>query len=480
MSLFHCFGLFEIYSTAVEKLLISISHLFSNTYNSKNMDPLTLWQKAQDPLKNIVGNTSYTTWFSSIRTKAEGDTLIIETPDEFFKNWISDHYLDIIRNVLQDLAKNPVAVALVINPHIVPAETHQRLEPLEKDFPVDKKGSSSAFSDRFTFENFVIGPSNRFASAASLAVAENPAKAYNPLFIYGQVGLGKTHLIQAISQKIHESHPSLKLCYLTSERFTNELIEAIRHRSTQDFRRRYREVDVLLVDDIHFIAGKESTQEEFFHTFNNLHNNHKQIIITSDRPPKEIANLEERLISRFAWGLIADIQPPDFETRVAILHKKMEPEPVKVPEDVIYFIAEQIKTNIRELEGALIRVAAYALLEDTPLTLDVAKMVLKDMVKATIKTVSVEMIQKEVAEYFKILISDLKSKKRYKTILFPRQVAMYLTRQLTSLSLPEIGAAFGGKDHTTVLHSCKKVDQDLTDNEILRKMIQTLTQVLKQ
>jgi chromosomal replication initiator protein len=271
----------------------------------------------------------------------------------------------------------------------------------------------------------------------------------------------------------------MSTCYLSSERFTNELIDAIRHRSTAQFRQKYRNIDILLIDDIHFIAGKESTQEEFFHTFNALHNNRKQIIISSDRPPREIANLEERLSSRFAWGLIADIQPPDYETRVAILRKKSEREPVAIPEDVITFIAEQIKTNIRELEGALIRVVAYSLLEEKTISLEMAKVVLKDMVQESVKTISIEMVQKLVADFYNISTSELKNKRRSKNIILPRQVAMFLARQLTHSSLPEIGLAFGGKDHTTVMHSCKKIDQEMVNNKEIKSVIDKLSNELK-
>jgi len=286
--------------------------------------------------------------------------------------------------------------------------------------------------------------------------------------------------MQAIALQIKHNHPDIKYCYISSERFTNELIEAIRHRSTTQFRQKYRNIDVLLIDDIHFIAGKESTQEEFFHTFNALHNNRKQIIISSDRPPREIANLEERLSSRFAWGLITDIQPPDFETRVAILRKKIEHEPVQVPDEVLTFIGDQIKTNIRELEGALIRVVAYSLLEDKPISLDMAKIVLKDMVKETTKTITIEHIQKTVTEFFNVTVSDLKAKGRSKSIIRPRQVAMYLSRKLTPMSLPQVGAAFGGKDHTTVLHSYKKIEHELTTDNELRNIIEKLSTALKQ
>jgi len=342
--------------------------------------------------------------------------------------------------------------------------------------------NKSNLNSRFTFDNFVIGPENRFASAASLAVAESPAKAYNPLFLYGQVGLGKTHLIQSIAHKLKQLHPNLKCCYMSSEHFTNDLIDAIRYRSTPQFRTKYREMDVLLIDDIQFIAGKEATQEEFFNTFNCLHNNHKQIIITSDRPPKEIANLEERLSSRFAWGLIADIQPPNYETRAAILRKKIEHEPVEVPDEVIHFIAQEIKTNIRELEGALIRVVAYSALNESAVTLENTQSILKDMVRKTMKTISVEMVQKTVAEFYKISLSELRAKKRNKNIVLPRQVAMYLSRQLTNMSLPEIGNAFGGKDHTTVLHSYKKIEREILEDNGngLKGAVCDLTTTLKQ
>jgi chromosomal replication initiator protein len=344
-----------------------------------------VWEKAQKELRDKVGEASYETWFSTIQVKEKDpDTLIIEAPDDFFRNWIVEHYQGFINEIVNGHAPKQINIEFLVNSNILKKETQSRLSRLESGFKeVDKTRSN--LNSRFTFENFVIGSSNRFACAASLAVAESPAKAYNPLFIYGHVGLGKTHLIQAITHKVKQIHPDLKFSYVSSEQFTNELIEAIRHRSTVQFRKKYRESDVLLIDDIQFIAGKESTQEEFFHTFNYLRDNRKQIIITSDRPPKEISNLEERLSTRFAWGLITDIQPPDFETRVAILRKKVELETVRVPDDVVYFIAEQIRTNIRELEGALIRVAAYSLLEEKMVTLEMAKFILKDMVKQTMK-----------------------------------------------------------------------------------------------
>ncbi|MCD4780127.1 MAG: chromosomal replication initiator protein DnaA [Candidatus Omnitrophica bacterium] len=444
------------------------------------MKPIDIWNSIQPKLKDTIGVTSYDTWFASLHVQqTDTNTLTIETPDDFFKNWIIDHYQKIITESIKTCTDDNLNINYIVNDLILNTQPSPSMPAVPK-INLPQTNNIIDLNDRFTFDNFVIGSSNRFACAASLAVAESPAKAYNPLFIYGQVGLGKTHLIQSITHYIKNNQPGLKSAYLTSEKFTNELIEAIRHRSTNQFRKKYREIDVLLIDDIHFIAGKESTQEEFFHTFNYLHNNRRQIIITSDRPPKEIANLEERLSSRFAWGLIADIQPPDFETRVAILRKKIERESVNVPDDVIYFIAEQIKTNIRELEGALVRVVAYSLLEERPILLDMATIILKDMVKQSVKIISIEMILKATCHYFNVSLLDLKSKRRSRNIVIPRQVAMYLSRKLTNMSLPEIGSAFGGRDHTTVLHSCKKVDKYKDSGDIYSKSIHHLYTVLKQ
>lgn len=444
------------------------------------MSVLTFWEKAQPSIKEIIGETSYQTWFSQLQAvEKDSSTILIKAPDEFFQNWIIEHYLKLIKETIASISQQIVHIEFGIGTPVFKETAPVHLNKNENTV-LDEKRDDININTRFSFDNFVVGPSNRFACAAAMAVAESPAKAYNPFFIYGQVGLGKTHLMQAITQQIRKLYPYLTICYISSEKFTNELIDAIRHRSTPQFRQKYRNIDVLLIDDIHFIAGKESTQEEFFHTFNALHNNRKQIIISSDRPPKEISNLEERLSSRFAWGLITDIQPPNYETRVAILKKKVEREPIEVPDNVIFFIAEQIKTNIRELEGALIRVVAYSLLEEKPVTLDIAKLILKDMVKESIKIISVEMIQKEVGDYYNISVSDLKAKKRNKNVLLPRQLAMHLTRQMTKLSLPEIGQAFGGKDHTTVLHSCKKMEQDILTDQELKNTIEKLTMLLKQ
>lgn len=441
------------------------------------MNLIEVWQKAQPAIKEAVGQTSYDTWFSPLKVHVTGEDLLsIEAPDEFFKNWIDEHYNNIIARSLTGEAGKSIAFEFLVNTQLLSAPTQQRLSSLERTFNNNPKQTN--LNPRFQFEHFVVGPSNRFAFAAAQAVANNPAKAYNPLFIYGPVGLGKTHLLQSITHEIRLKNPDLKICYISSEQFTNELINAIKHKSTESFRQKYRHVDVLLIDDIHFIAGKESTQEEFFHTFNALHDARKQIIICSDRPPKDIAHLEERLVSRFAWGLIADVQAPDFETRAAILRKKLELESVAVPDDVVLFIAEQIKTNIRELEGALIRVVAYAILEGKEVSLSIAKQVLKDLVIENQKVISVAVIQQQVAAYFKIPITDLKTKKRNKQVVLPRQVAMYLSRKLTTHSLPEIGLAFGGKDHTTILHAYKKLEKELENDLQLKKIIEDIGNLL--
>ncbi len=442
------------------------------------MSSAHIWESIKNPLIEEIGASSYETWFSSLRIVEEEGELVFETPDTFYKNWIVDHYIKTLERLTAHYEPAPrIKITVAAETDVASVSTEARPQALqEKRLPDPTR---ITLNSRFSFNNFVVGSSNRFAFAACQAVAESPAKSYNPLFLYSHVGLGKTHLMQSIAHEIKTRHPALKCSYLSSETFTNELINAIRHRSTEQFREKYRNIDVLLIDDIHFIAGKESTQEEFFHTFNALHNSHKQIIISSDRPPKEIVNLEERLSSRFAWGLIADIQPPDFETRVAILKKKLEREPVVVPDEVIVFIAEQIKTNIRELEGALIRVVAYSLLEEKPVSLAIAKIVLKDMVKETLKTINIDMILKEVALFFEISVADIKSKKRSRNVILPRQVCMFLARKLTTLSLPEIGAAFGGKDHTTVMHSCKKIDRDIAQNADLKNTIEKLLTLLQ-
>ncbi|MFH1640787.1 MAG: chromosomal replication initiator protein DnaA [Candidatus Omnitrophota bacterium] len=441
---------------------------------------LNAWEKATEDLKERLGKTVFETWISPLKPKLQdANTLILEAPDNFFKDWVEQNYKKIIQETLSRFGGESIVISLLAGPGAQDATTKPRQE--EPQTKHQKPVDSSNLNSRYTFDNFVVGASNRHAHAYSLAVADSPAKTYNPLFIYGGVGLGKTHLIQAICHHIkNKSATNQKICYIPSERFTNELIDAIQHHSTAAFRLKYRNMDVLVIDDIHFIAGKESTQEEFFHTFNTLYDAHKQIIISSDRTPKEISNLQDRLVSRFSWGLTTDIQPPDLETRVAILKKKIEREPVSVPDEVIFFIAQLIKTNIRELEGALIRTIAYSLLEEKSITLELAKEVLKELIRAPKKLITVDFIQRCVAEEFGISLHDIKTRRRQKTIVFPRQVAMYLSRELTELSLPEIGNFFGGKDHTTVLHAYNKIKENISKNEELQNRVDRVIQIIKQ
>jgi len=438
------------------------------------------WEEAQTALKTKLGDTIFATWIAPLKLSAlDGQNPELEAPDQFFKDWIEKHYWALIQESLKACGLNNLLVKLVVGQD-QPILDNQNTSPESQSVKI-LSTTCLNLNSRYTFDNFVIGASNRHAHAYSLAVANSPAKTYNPLFIYGGVGLGKTHLIQAICHQIKNNTDSaIKICYISSEKFTNELIDAIVHRSTAAFRQKYRNLDILVIDDIHFIAGKESTQEEFFHTFNALYDAHKQIVFSSDRPPKEITNLQERLVSRFGWGLAIDIQPPDLETRIAILKKKIEREPVHVPDDVIYFIAGIIKTNIRELEGALMRTIAYSLLEEAPVTLQLAKEVLKDLLKEPAKLITVDFIQRCVVEEFGVSLQDLKTKRRNKQVVMPRQIAMYLSRELTELSLPEIGELFGGKDHTTVLHSYKKLKEDLTKDPNLKERIEKLIQTIKQ
>jgi chromosomal replication initiator protein len=436
------------------------------------------WKAVSEYLRTKLGDTVFETWLNPLKPKESGThTLILEAPDNFFRDWIEKHYKFIIQEAIQQTTKEDITFSIETNLKLKESAVKPTLEKIKTS--IQELPDSLFLNPRYTFENFVVGHSNRHAHAYSMAVAESPAKAYNPLFIYGGVGLGKTHLIQAICHQIKSKNPHMKICYIASERFTNELIDAIQHHATSTFRQRYRHADVLVIDDIHFIAGKESTQEEFFHTFNTLYDAHKQIIISSDRPPKEISNLQDRLVSRFSWGLTTDIQPPDLETRVAILKKKIEREPINVPDEVIFFIAQLIKTNIRELEGALIRVIAYSLLEEKAITLELVKEVLKDLLKETKKTITIDFIQRCVVEEFGMSLQDLKTKKRNKNIVLPRQVAMYLSRELTELSLPEIGTFFGGKDHTTVLHSHTKIKTEIKKNEYLLDKVNRIIKVIQ-
>ena len=437
-------------------------------------DLTSTWDKILEYVKQEIGEMSFEKWFPQTRLASiTEDCLVIEVPFNLFKDWIYDHYRDILNIAILRTIGKAIPIKFEIKEKTDPARNAQKPAASVDNRPIQKK--PFYLNPKYTFEGFVVGASNRFAHAATLAIAESPARAYNPLFIYGGVGLGKTHLMQAACHYISETNKNLKLFYTSSESFTNELINAIQNRTTPKFREKYRNnVDVLLIDDVHFIAGKEATQEEFFHTFNTLYDAHKQIVLSSDRQPKTIPGLEERLVSRFEWGLVTDVQPPDFETRIAILKKKAERNSVALPDDVLYFIAEKIKTNVRELEGALIKVIAYASLENKKIDTALTKEVLKDVLGEKDKKISVDMIQDKVAGYFDLKLSDMKTKKRTRQVAYPRQVAMYLARELTKLTLPEIGEYFGGRDHSTVIHACSKIEKDSKKSQNVKNLINKL------
>ena len=429
-----------------------------------------LWARLLVALEDRIPPSALESWFRPCRLAAvDGDLLRLAAPNPFTRNWLVQHYLDSLQAAAREvLGGSPrVSVELAESPPRAPRPS-----------PAAPEGSAAAsgLSPRYTFESFVVGNSNQFAQAACRAVADLPSKAYNPLFIYGGVGLGKTHLLHAVGHQISRLFPGLSLLYLSSERFTNDLINAIRYDRTAEFRAKYRTIDLLLIDDIQFISGKERTQEEFFHTFNDLYEARKQIIVSCDCAPKEIPEIEERLRSRFEWGLIADIQPPDFETRVAILKKKAEVERVRLPDDVAYLIASRIKANIREIEGSLTRMVAFCALSGREMSVDLAQEVLSEIWGEEEKIITIEHIQRKVSDFFGIKLGDMRAKNRTKAVAFPRQIAMYLARQLTHASLSEVGRAFGGKDHTTVLHAVEKIQTLLHEDRKFKRTIDTLTQ----
>jgi chromosomal replication initiator protein len=411
---------------------------------------MNLWDEVLAKVEAKVNRHSFATWFRPTNFHAlQGSSLLVQVPNPQFKDWLARNYQGIIAESLHDLGRGEVHVVFECEP----------LSASPAEAVADRETAASAvLNPKYTFESFVVGSSNQFAHAAARAVAEIPSKSYNPLFLYGGVGLGKTHLMHAIGHYIQARNRHLNLVYISSDRFINEMINAIRFDRLPAFRQKYRAVDVLLVDDIQFIAGKDRTQEEFFHIFNALHDAQKQIVISSDCPPRQIPTLEERLHSRFEWGLIADIQAPDIETKVAILRKKAEAERVEIPENVALFIASKVRTNIRELEGSLIRLIAYASLTGRDIDLTLAQEILRDLLHTEDKPITIEMIQKFVADQFGVKITELKAKNNSKTIAEPRQIAMYLIKTLTAASLPEIGKAFGGKHHSTVIHSVRKID----------------------
>ncbi|MBU5226708.1 chromosomal replication initiator protein DnaA [Clostridium senegalense] len=441
-----------------------------------------LWEKTLIILKEELTEVSFNTWIKSIEPiSLENIALKLGVPNNFTKDILENRYKDLIINSIKSVSNKTYNVEFfVVSEEALEKESSKKEEVPQRRSMVNDE-MSAILNPKYTFDSFVIGNSNRFAHAASLAVAESPAKAYNPLFIYGGVGLGKTHLMHAIGHYIQDVNPKSKVVYVSSEKFTNELINSIKDDKNVEFRNKYRNIDVLLIDDIQFIAGKERTQEEFFHTFNALHEANKQIILSSDRPPKEIPTLEDRLRSRFEWGLIADIQPPDFETRIAILKKKADVENLDIPNDVMVYIATQIKSNIRELEGALIRIVAYSSLTNREINVDLAAEALKDIISSkNARQITIELIQDIVSSYYNLKVEDFKSSRRTRNVAFPRQIAMYLSRKLTDMSLPKIGEEFGGRDHTTVIHAYEKISQALKKDENLQSSVSDLTKKIQQ
>jgi chromosomal replication initiator protein len=436
-----------------------------------NMDA---WQTVLEIVEKKINQQSYNTWFKPTQLiKHDDRALYVRVPNAFFQDWLNDH-IDVVLEAARMAGIGNINVIYITEK--VPAELTSGSSSQGK---LDFESIDNTLNPKYTFDTFVVGSSNQFAHAAALAVAEKPSKAYNPLFLYGGVGLGKTHLMHAIGHMIKLNNKHLRLTYISSEKFTNEVINAIRYDKMLSFQERYRNNDVLLIDDIQFIAGKERTQEEFFHTFNSLYDTHKQIIISADCPPREIPTLEERLHSRFEWGLIADIQPPDLETKVAIIKKKAERQRISVPDNVALYIASKIKSNIRELEGALIRLIAFCSLKGSEITLPMAQETLHDILGHGEKTVTIEMIQKMIADHFKMRIQDLKSKNNSKSVALPRQICMYLCKKLTRASLPQIGREFGNKHHTTVLHSIGKIEGLRREDTELDKQINIFLDTFK-
>lgn len=444
-----------------------------------------IWGSAQQHLRSMLSADTYHLWFAPLRaTAVDGNTIILEVANDFCEVWLKDNYISLLQDVLSVASGRQLQVKFkVVSPSTVPVaaakETTAKPKPAE---PAHERAVSTNewnFNPKNTFESFVVGNNNNFAHAAALAVAQAPGKSYNPLFLYGGVGLGKTHLLHAIGQYVVGHKKGARVAYVSSEKFTNEYIDAIQNNQLVKFRKKYRQTDVLLIDDIQFLAGKERIQEEFFHTFNALHEAHKQIVLTCDRPANEIQNLEHRLVSRFEWGLVTDLQPPDIEMRLAILNKKAQLLGVTLPDDIINFLANRIRTNIRRLEGALIRVASYAQLTGKKLNVEAVEGLLREILHEEGRhSVNIETIQKKVAEHFDIRLADMTSKRRPENIAFPRQVAMFLSRQLTETSLSAIGEAFGGRDHGTVLHACRLVKDRMEVDGNVRQVVHYLEKQL--
>ncbi len=438
-----------------------------------------IWTRCLKGIEGKINRQSYETWLKPVTLRSlSREEIVLEVPNHFFKDWILEHYTELILSALRSVQKQEVRGLKVV----IGGEDSSGGAIAARANHADQARSKTAVSlnPRYTFSTFVVGSSNQFAHAAARAVAESSVQRYNPLFIYGGVGLGKTHLINAIGHVILDRGPKVKLVYLKTEDFINEVISAIRYERTLDLRNNYRTVDVFLIDDIQFIAGKERTQEEFFHTFNALYDARKQIVVTCDRFPKEISDIEERLRSRFEWGLIADIQPPDLETRIAILQKKAELEGIPLPAEVAQYLASKIKSHVRELEGSLLRLGAFASLagKGCAITVELAQEVLRDLLSQKEKVVTVDLIQRVVADHFNIKLADMRSKRRTRAIAHPRQIAMYLCRKLTEYSLPDIGRAFGGKDHTTVIHALKQIEERREKDPELDERLKTLKRIV--
>ncbi len=440
-----------------------------------------IWTKTTKQIRTLLNTETYNLWFSSVQpVSLNQSSITLEVPNEFSEVWLKDNYLELLQDALAQASGRKLNIKFKVAVGGNGAATAPA-KPTKGRRPAARKATDGdlMFNPRNTFETFVVGNNNSFAHAAAMAVAQQPGKAYNPLFLYGGTGLGKTHLLHAIGQHVVGSKKAAKVSYVSSEKFTNEYIAAIQENQLVKFRKKYRQTDVLLIDDIQFLAGKERIQEEFFHTFNALHEAHKQLVLTCDRPASEIQNLEHRLVSRFEWGLVTDLQPPDVETRLAILRNKVKSMGVEIPGDVLTFLANRIRTNIRRLEGALIRVASYAHLTGKELTHDVVENLLREILQEEGRhTITMEVIQKKVVEKFDLRMADMTSKRRPENIAFPRQIAMYLSRQLTEHSLSAIGEAFGGRDHGTVLHACRLVKDRMEIDANVRQTVHYLEKQL--
>jgi chromosomal replication initiator protein len=443
--------------------------------------PEALWRAAAKVLQGMLSAELFGRWFAPIKPiSLHNGTLVLGVVDEFSLIWLQDNFLPLIRETVGQAGGSPIQVRLSVTHPSSSTTKPASPSPAAQEPSAARVSSELPLNSRYTFESFVVGPNNEHAHAAALAIAQSPGKAYNPLFIYGGVGLGKTHLMQAIGHHVARKARMSRVCYITSEQFINDFIQAIQNVSLVKFRKKYRQADVLLIDDIQFLSGKERMQEEFFHTFNTLFDANKQIVLSSDRPAAEIANLEGRLVSRFEWGLVAELQPPALETRMAILQKRADALKLALPDEVIQFIAERIRTNIRRLEGALVRVASYASLTGRPVTLASLETLLRDALhEEARRAVTLDAIQKRVAEHFDIRIADMTSRRRPKSVAFPRQVAMYLSRALTDRSLSDIGESFGGRDHGTVMHACKLVEARVRGDASLRQSVSYLEQSLQ-